>query len=298
MLIQYTDFNMENLFKELYDQYSLTLQKNGDPDIKLSFELPDNDLVVRSDYIRVKQILSNLLSNAIKFTLHGSVIYSCEKKGNELLFMVSDTGTGIPEKDLNKIFKRFISFDYDGMNTEGSGIGLSIVEKIVTLLDGRIWFNSAYGVGSNFYFSIPYIPAIKMVSRKENTEVVKLAPNRNNGKSILVVEDDPCSQELMEEILKPLNMSIHSVSDGNEAIMHVIKNQNTSLILMDMKLPVLDGYEAARTIKQLNPGIPIIAQTAYAMAGDREKAINAGCDDYITKPIESESLLRMIDQYM
>lgn len=113
-------------------------------------------------------------------------------------------------------------------------------------------------------------------------------------KSILLVEDDEASQTLMKQILRPLKMELHSVQDGNDAIRHIIMNPETSLILMDLKLPFLDGFEATRAIKKLNPDIPIIAQTAYVMSGDREKAINAGCDDYITKPLEASKLLRIV----
>lgn len=120
----------------------------------------------------------------------------------------------------------------------------------------------------------------------------------DSTQSILLVEDDHQSQNLIKQILKPLKVNIIDAFDGHDAILNVIQHPDTSLILMDLKLPVLDGYEAAKAIKKMNPGIPIIAQTAYAMAGDREKAISAGCDDYITKPIDAGNLLRLVKFYL
>ncbi|MCK5137783.1 MAG: response regulator [Bacteroidales bacterium] len=117
-------------------------------------------------------------------------------------------------------------------------------------------------------------------------------------KSILLVEDDEASQTLVEQILRPLKIKLHSVIDGNDAIHHIIMNPETSLILMDLKLPFLDGFEATRAIKKLNPDIPIIAQTSYAMSGDREKAIKAGCDDYITKPLIASKLCRLVQDHL
>jgi len=120
----------------------------------------------------------------------------------------------------------------------------------------------------------------------------------DSSQSILLVEDDQQSQDLIKQILKPLKVIVNDVSDGHDAIQHVILHPGTNLILMDLKLPVLDGYEATKVIRKLKPHIPIIAQTAYAMAGDREKAISAGCDEYITKPIDSGNLLRLVKLYL
>ena len=121
---------------------------------------------------------------------------------------------------------------------------------------------------------------------------------KRTGKSILLVEDEENSRKLIMRMLKPIDMEIQIVTDGNDAIRHVIMNPDVSLILMDLKLPTVDGFEATRTIKKLNPNIPIIAQTAYAMMGDRQKALDAGCDDYLTKPISSSTLLSTVRSYL
>jgi len=261
----------------------------------IALNLPEEDFVIRSDYMRLKQVLSNLLSNAVKFTTEGGITLGCKKNGKELTFSVSDTGTGIPEKDQDKVFDRFTSYNYEGMNTEGSGIGLSIVQKIAEILRGRVWFTSEEGIGSTFYVSIPYIPGKSLPEvPSEAKPDIHLNVEKMSNKSILLVEDEAYSIELIKNMLKPLDVDIHYVTDGNDAIRHVIYNPDIHLILMDLKLPFLDGFEATKMIKKLHPEIPIVAQTAYAMAGDREKALDAGCDDYLTKPFTARDLLSVV----
>ncbi len=149
------DFNIRELFEELKISYVLELEKRDKSNIIIDYHLPHDDLSINSDPLRLKQILSNLINNAVKFTCSGQISFSCEKNYGEFLFSVSDTGTGIPIEDQVKIFERFIKFNYDGLNTEGTGIGLSIVEKLVYLLDGKIWLESQVGKGSVFYFTVP-----------------------------------------------------------------------------------------------------------------------------------------------
>ena len=197
------------------------------------------------------------------------------------------------------LLARFTTFNYQGMNTEGSGIGLSIVQKIVEFLGGSVWFSSVEGIGTTFFVSLPYTPANKMNGTSPKKEpAMKIEKEKRTGKYILVVEDEENSKILIMRMLKPIDMEIQVVSDGNEAIRHVIMNPDVSLILMDLKLPTVDGFEATRAIKKLNPKIPIIAQTAYAMMGDRQKALDAGCDDYLTKPISSSTLLSTVRSYL
>lgn len=157
--INISEFSINKLFHELKEIYTVILIKKDKTEIQLDFELPGEDFIICSDEFRIKQVLSNLLNNSIKFTSHGKISMHCSRKGPELIFSVSDTGTGIPVKDQIKIFDRFSKFNYKGMNIEGSGIGLSIVEKILGLLNGRIWMKSEWGAGSTFYFSIPFVPS-------------------------------------------------------------------------------------------------------------------------------------------
>jgi len=155
MIMRYSTFSVREIFVELKEIYSNELEKKKRTHVLLSFELPDGDLKLNSDPFRIKQVLSNLLTNATKFTVSGSITFGCQQQNGELVFSVTDTGTGIPEDDQKKIFERFIKFDYNSLNSEGSGIGLSIVERIVTMLYGRVWLKSVFGEGSSFYFSIP-----------------------------------------------------------------------------------------------------------------------------------------------
>jgi signal transduction histidine kinase len=296
--IKYSDINIRDLFIELKDSFSMDLLKREKADIQINYFIAAGDIVIQSDPLRLRQILSNLLNNAVKFTSQGTITFRCEKKGRELIFSVSDTGTGIPEDDQKKIFERFTKFNYQGMNTEGSGIGLSIVDKLVTLLGGKIWFKSISGEGTNFFFSLPYVASLNYV--KSLNEPMKMASSSIPEviKPILVVEDDKVSFMLIKEFLKPLNVEIHHVTDGRDAINFVRMNPEVCLILMDIKLPFMDGYEATKAIKQLNPKIPVIAQTAFAMLGDREKAIDAGCIDHIDKPLDSKKLQLLVSRYL
>ena len=299
MEIKLSNFSIEELFIELKDIYALGLIKREKTDVKINYILPDGEILLKSDLFRLKQILTNLLNNAVKFTTHGTITLSCEKRGKELVFCVSDTGTGIPEEDQSKIFNHFTKFDYQGLNKEGTGIGLSIVDKLITLLNGRMWLKSVYGEGSCFYFSLPYVePPSKFSSSFSKSKKINQVPIQENNKNILVVEDNNTSFILIKEFLKPLNVKIHHVTDGIDAVNFIKMDQNIRLILMDIKLPSMDGYQATKIIKEINPRIPIIAQTAYGMLGDREKAIDAGCDDYITKPLDLRELQELVNKYL
>jgi signal transduction histidine kinase len=156
MVLRYSVFSLNEIFLELKEVYTKILEKKDRTNVLLSFELPHGDIKLYSDPFRIKQVLSNLLTNATKFTVSGNITFGCLRQNDELVFSVSDTGTGILEDDQKKIFERFTKFNYNSLNSEGSGIGLSIVEKIVSMLEGRVWFKSVYGEGSSFYFSIPY----------------------------------------------------------------------------------------------------------------------------------------------
>jgi len=155
LMLRYSTFKVSEMFAELKDIYINELDRRNRKDVQLNYELPNGDIKLYSDPNRIKQVLSNLLTNASKFTVKGNITFSCQKVKDEIIFSVSDTGTGIPEADQEKIFDRFTKFNYDSLNNEGSGIGLSIVERIVTMLNGKIWFKSVEGEGSTFFFSIP-----------------------------------------------------------------------------------------------------------------------------------------------
>lgn len=153
--LSFSSFSVKDMFAELKEIYTLELIRNEKSDVSFFFDLPQGDVIITSDKERLKQVFFNLLSNAVKFTARGSVSYSCERKNGDVLFTISDTGTGIPEDDQKRIFDRFSKFNYEGMNNDGSGIGLSVVKKIIELLEGRIWLTSTTGQGTSFYISLP-----------------------------------------------------------------------------------------------------------------------------------------------
>lgn len=155
LTMRFSDFNIGEMFADMKEIFSSELLKREKSDIQLSYELPNGNLTLYSDPNRIKQVLSNLLTNATKFTVSGSITFGCHRQNDEFIFSVTDTGTGIPEADQKRIFERFTKFNYHSLNSEGSGIGLSIVEKIVSMLNGRVWLKSVVGEGSSFYFSIP-----------------------------------------------------------------------------------------------------------------------------------------------
>lgn len=302
LIINNTEFSIRKLFEELTESFSRELDRRKKENVVLRYEIEDGDITLYSDFARISQVISNLLSNAIKFTSSGEIVINCSKSSKEVIFSVSDAGTGIPTVDQQIIFERFTSFNYSGMNTEGTGIGLPISDKIIQKLNGKMWLRSNFGEGSIFYFSIPYMASSKHTNKqsKQNkqAQVVNETKTLKSTRKVLVVEDDKSSQELIGIMLRPLNLEVSYVSDGEDAILHIIRNRDVSLILMDLKLPEVNGYEATTIIKRINPYIPVIAQTAFAMAGDREKAISAGCDDFITKPLNSRQLLQVVQSHL
>jgi signal transduction histidine kinase/CheY-like chemotaxis protein len=298
MGVSFSVFRINDLFDEIKAVTSLEMKKRGKVEVDLNYFLNDNTLTIYSDQLRIRQVLINLIRNAVKFTSKGRITFSCNRIDNQLIFSVVDTGTGIPEADQTAIFNRFTRFDYEGMNTDGTGIGLAIAQKIVEMLKGKMWLTSALGEGSSFFFSIPFVEMPVTAKISEEKEIPPVFINTDSGKVILVVEDDLASFLLIEEILKLMNLNVHHVTDGRQAIDFMKDNPYVQLILMDIKLPVMNGYDATCAIKKLYPEIPIIAQTAFAMTGDKEKALEAGCDDYLVKPLDPLQIQAVIRRFL
>jgi CheY-like chemotaxis protein len=212
-------------------------------------------------------------------------------------FYVKDTGIGIPKDRQSAIFERFIQADIsDKMARQGAGLGLSISKAYVEMLGGKIWVESEEGIGSTFYFTLPY----HTESEKKVVEKVILEQEeKNNIKKlkILIAEDDEISGMLITIDVEKFSKEILKAENGFEAIEVCRNNPDIDLILMDIQLPVLNGHEAIRQIRQFNKDVVIIAQTAFGLFGDREKAIEAGCNDYISKPIKKDDLLALIQKY-
>ncbi len=268
--------------------------------INLIKELSPKDTFVITDREKLYAVLTNLIKNAIKFTNKGSIDFGCEKKGDYLEFFVKDTGLGISDSQKNIIFERFRQAN-DTINRthEGSGLGLAISKAYVEKQGGEIWVESKVGVGSTFYFTIPYHSKNELkekIAVKKQISNVKEENNITNLK-VLIVEDDAISKLLITIALKPFSREILKVSTGFEAVETCRNNPDIDLVMMDINLPKMNGYEATKQIRKFNKDIVIIAQTANGMQSDHDKAIAEGCTDYISKPINISSLSKLIQKY-
>ena len=252
--------------------------------------LSGKDSIIKTDKEKIFGILTNLVKNAIKFTQAGSIEFGYEKKGKFLEFFVKDTGVGIEDSKKEIIFERFRQgSELLTRNYEGAGLGLSISKAYVEMMGGRIWVKSEPGTGSDFYFTIPYtVPEVK---KMDKTVTSANGVKRFSKKlKILIAEDDEDSELLIRMAVRIYSREVLMARNGLEAVELCRKFSDIDLILMDIKMPEMDGYESTRQIRKFNKDVVIIAQTAFGLPGDRDKAIEAGCTDYIQKPYNNASL--------
>lgn len=288
--------DVNEVLNMLYNQFKMA---SAGKQIMLNFRssVASQAALVRTDETKLKQILSNLIGNAIKFTDHGLVDFGCKLSGDMLQFNVSDTGIGIPEHLHQVIFERFRQANADpAKEYGGNGLGLAISKAYTELMGGNIWLESTPGKGTTFYFTVPYKALNEQQDFKVNNQNATLIIN-GSGKTILVAEDVYANYQLIEAILKKMNFNILHVEDGISAVEACRLDPSIELVLMDIKMPGMDGYEATRRIKAIHPSLPVVAVTAYALSGDRDKAIAAGCDDYITKPVKAGILIGVLNRF-
>ena len=288
-----TGINVNFTLNSICNQFSI---KAGEKKIKLICEtgLTDSGALIITDNTKLTQILTNLLSNAIKFTDEGTVKLSCRMVANFLEFSVSDTGIGIPAEYHAKIFDRF----YQVQNAvsrlyEGTGLGLAISKAYVDLMGGKIWLSSEPGKGTTFTFTIPYEKQVVVpepVVEKQVNEGFVFAEK----KTILVAEDIDSNFKLINYFLSKSNTNILRAFNGKEAVEIALAEKDIDLILMDIKMPEMDGYTAVKLIREANIKTPIIVQTAYA--DDKEKVIECGCNGHISKPFDKKTLLKVISE--
>lgn len=300
MNIRQEDFYLNDMFHELYDQHLMELEKKEKNAISLSYYcgLDREKSRLYSDHERFRQILSNLLSNAVKFTGEGSISFGYDITDQDTLFFyVRDTGIGIPDQKREEIFEPFRQAD-DSTNRayEGTGLGLSLAKGLVELLGGKMWMESEKGKGTSFYFTIQhskhkYQPA--ETERPEEGEAYMWP-----GQQIMIVEDDPVSLEFMQEIFSETEAKLITAQTGEEALRRYRDNPDITIILMDIRLPDMSGLEVVKQIRKQNSHIPIIAQTAYTMDNDARKCKEAGCNDYLTKPIDIQAMLSVINKHL
>jgi len=297
--------NKENLANLLNDVYEITNNEKislGKHNLALELIIPDacDKMTIHTDGSKLKQILINLLKNAVKFTSEGYIRfgYECEIIMDEsyLKFFVEDTGIGIAKDKQVIIFEAFRQAEESYTKKYGgTGIGLSIAKKLTELLGGKIWVESEEEKGSKFCFILP-LPIHK--SDGCNERIGAIITKNLNFKTILIAEDDESSYEYLSTVLKDFTEEILWAKNGEQAVKICKENPSIDLILMDVNMPIMNGYEATKAIKKFRPNLPIIAQTAYAISGDMEKAIENGCDDYISKPIKKEELFMLLKKYL
>jgi len=279
-----------NFFRPEFDRKKIQFSlKNG---------LPSNEATIKTDREKIYAILTNLVKNANKYTNHGSIEFGYNKKGSFLEFYVRDTGIGIPHDRQEAIFERFIQADiFDKHALQGAGLGLSITKAYVEMLGGNIWVESKEGVGSTFFFTLPYNAGLQKQSIAPAHVHIEESTVKIENLKVLIAEDDETSVMFLTKSMKGLVKEIFLVKTGMEAVEFCSNHPDTDLVLMDIGMPEMNGYEATMRIRQFNKEVVIIAQTAFGLLGDREKALDAGCDDYISKPIEGDSLMKLIHKY-
>jgi signal transduction histidine kinase/ActR/RegA family two-component response regulator len=295
MKLNSSTFNLKEQSNYLYAFFKPEVNSKG-----LTFiyncTLTDDEAIINTDKEKVSAILINLIKNAIKFTDTGSIELGYSRKKGNIEFYVKDTGVGISQQQNEFIFDRFRQGTESlNRNYEGAGLGLSISKSFVEMLSGKIWMESTPGEGSTFYFSIPYNPELIQKSA-DNIGSVN-AKKENSNLKILIAEDDHFSELLISSIVRSFSSKIINCRNGIEAVEQCRQTPELDLILMDIKMPDMDGYEATRLIREFNRDVVIIAQTAYAQLGDRDKAIKAGCTDYISKPIRNHELVSLVRKY-
>jgi PAS domain S-box-containing protein len=292
--IQETDINSH--LHSLYFQFKTEVEQKG-LHFSLNNTFAHEETVIITDPGKLDIILSNLIKNAVKFSDKGAIEFGYRKTGKLLEFYVKDTGIGIPKDRQKAIFERFVQADIgDKRAFQGTGLGLSIAKAYVEILGGKLWLESDEGKGSVFYFNIPCI----IRSEGKCTEILP----HLNGKDlkpkklkILVVEDDEISRLFLIEALRDYGDEFLHAASGIEAVNFCRDNHDIDLVLMDIRMPGMDGYEATRKIRLQNKNLIIIAQTAHGLGGDREKAIEAGCNDYISKPVDRIRLAKLVQKF-
>jgi len=298
MEVHLTEVNINEQIDFIYSFFKPEVETK---DLQLSCkkDLSSKDAIIQTDQEKMLIILTNLVKNAIKFTNVGSIDFGYERRNNNLEFFVKDTGIGIAKSSQKVIFERFIQSDYKSNRVfQGAGLGLAITKEFIEMLGGKIWVESEEGTGSTFYFTIPYHETEPQGTKLAKKMVQTVGSEAFNKKlKILIAEDDEISELLITIVVKMLGSEILIARTGVEAVTMCRNNPDLDIILMDMLMPEMSGYEATRLIREFNKEVIIVAQTAYGLSGDRKKAIDSGCNDYISKPINKNGLQTVIQKY-
>lgn len=290
-----TEINLNAKLRTLSDIY---FSKSAEKKLVFTSEyaLDYADAFINTDSTKLIQVITNILNNSLKFTQSGFIKLKYTVKDRYLEFSVSDSGIGIPKEQQDKVFERF----YQVQNTvtrvyEGTGLGLSISKAYVELLGGKMWLNSEQGIGTTFYFTIPFVKSYTEKAAEADRNMLGMTKTPEK-KTILIAEDIDSNFKLLKYFLSGPGFEIIRAVNGREAVDKFQTNNNIDLILMDIKMPVMDGYAAIRLIREKDKEIPIIAQTAYA--DDKEKAMESGCTAFISKPFDKKGLFRVLSEFI
>lgn len=291
MVVNYGVVHVNDLIKNIHTLFLPNAKKKGNI-LSLNFSLSNESCLALSDEAKLNQIISNLVSNAIKYTNNGEIKIGYRLVDEFIEFYVHDTGIGISPENFSVIFERFRQADHpDSRKYGGTGLGLAISKAFVEMLGGTIWVKSQMGKGSSFFFRIPFKPISgqkkpMFESHDENFDFSNL--------NILIAEDEEANIVYMQEVFEETSANLFFAINGSEAINQVSAGTKFNLILMDIKMPVLNGIEAARAIRAMGIQVPIVALTAYAMAGDKQKYMELGFEHYISKPVMRKDLFELV----
>lgn len=296
----YTPLNLEACIGELYETIRITIPKSKKIDFQILQNNQPADYNIITDEVKLKQVIVNLVTNAIKFTNDGLVAfgYQLDEKKEQIIFRVKDTGPGIEKKSQQYIFDRFKRVENDAtIKAGGLGLGLAISKAYVEMLGGTISLSSKLGKGSTFTFTIPL--------QYDHGHTITVQPVKSaaaiphgDGITVLIAEDDNINFLLFQKMIQVKNFTIIRAVNGLEAVEFSLNNPNIDIVLMDIKMPVMNGFEALEKIKAIRPELVVIAQTAYASVEDEERILKAGFYGYLTKPINREKLFDTIDEVL
>ncbi|WP_394760122.1 response regulator [Flavobacterium sp.] len=307
MKMNIKDSNINEQVEYIYTFFKPEVEAKG---MQLFFKnaLPANESIISTDREKMFSILSNPIKNAIKYSNKGCIEMgyvlktktesTIQSSNKELEFYVKDTGIGIPKDRQEAIFERFVQADIEDIHAmQGAGLGLSITKAYIEMLGGKIWLESEEEKGSTFYFTIPYNNKLEEKKVTENLVIDNEIEVPLKKIKILIAEDDQISKLFINKAVQSFGKEILNVDNGADAVEACHNNKDIDLVLMDIKMPIMDGYEASQNIRQFNKEVVIITQTAYGLNGDREKSLDAGFNDYIRKPVNKMELELLIQKY-
>lgn len=291
--------NLNTLLDQIFMFFEnqMVTQELSSVTLLIKKKLPDSESIVLSDEQRIRQVFTHLIDNALKYTSEGFVEFGYELIKDKVQFFVNDSGLGIPKDKHDLIFERFRQVD-EGHTRKygGTGLGLPISKGLVNLLGGSIWLDSMPEKGTSFYFTIPHkVESIKTENGVEGHDVDEKYLWKD--KLILVAEDDELNFEYIKIVLEPTQAKVIRAKDGSQAV-KICTNLNFDIILMDIRLPILNGIQATKQLREMGVKTPIVAQTAFAMDDDEKRCLDAGCDKYLAKPISKEKLFSVLDSLL